>query len=98
MPKAVWNGAVIAEADEQAVRLVEGIVYFPPDSVDHTYLRESRTRTTAPVTGVAGYYDVVVDGEVNADAAWFHAAPRAEAAEIAGFVAFWKGVTVEPDA
>lgn len=98
MPRAVWNGAVIAEADGEAVRLVEGNVYFPPESVDHTYLRESRTQTISPVTGVASYYDVVVEGEVNADAAWFHAAPKAEAAEIAGFVAFWKGVTVEQDA
>lgn len=98
MPRAVWNGAVIAEADGEAVRLVEGTVYFPPDCVDHTFLRASRTRTISPANGVANYYDVVVEGEVNADAAWCHAAPKADAAEIAGFVAFWKGVTVEQDA
>ena len=97
MPKAAWNGVTIAEADADAVRLVEGNVFFPPDGVDHTYLRESRTQTVDPAKGIASYYDVVVDGEVNADAAWTYAAPKPEAEEIAGYVAFWKGVTVEQD-
>ncbi|TAK51306.1 MAG: DUF427 domain-containing protein [Betaproteobacteria bacterium] len=97
MPKATWNGATLAEADSDAVRIVEGSVYFPPESIDRTYLRESRTQTICPVKGVAGYFDVVVEGEVNRDAAWFYPSPRAEAEEIAGYVAFWKGVTVEQD-
>lgn len=97
MPRATWNGAVLAEAEADAVCLVEGNVYFPPESVDHTYLRESKTRTICPVKGVASYYDVVVDGEVNRDAAWFYAAPKVEAEEIAGYIAFWKGVTLEQD-
>lgn len=95
MPRATWNGAVLAEAQADAVRIVEGSVYFPPESVDLTYLRESRTQTLSPATGVASYYDVVVDGEVNPDAAWFFASPKAEAEEIAGYVAFWKGVAIE---
>ena len=97
MPRAVWNGVVLAEADSDAVRIVEGDVYFPPESVDHTYLRESRTRTVCPVKGVASYYDVVVDDEVNRDGAWFHAAPRPAAEGIAGYITFWKGVTIEQD-
>ena len=97
MPKATWNGAVLAEAEADAVCLVEGNVYFPPESVDHTYLRESKTRTADAGKGVASYYDVVVDGEVNRDAAWFYAAPKAEAEEIAGYVAFWKGVSVSSE-
>ena len=30
MPKATWNGAVLAESDAASVQLVEGNVYFPP--------------------------------------------------------------------
>jgi uncharacterized protein (DUF427 family) len=44
--------------------------------------------------GTASYYDVVVNGEVNTNAAWFYANPSAQAAAIKGRVAFWKGVQV----
>jgi len=47
MAKAIWNGAVPAEAGADAVRIVEGNVYFPPESVDHGDLRESKTRPSA---------------------------------------------------
>ncbi len=95
MPRATWNGALIAEAGADEVRIVEGNVYFPPEAVDRTYLRESKTRTVCHWKGVASYYDVVVEGEVNADAAWYYPSPKPEAEEIAGYVAFWKGISVE---
>lgn len=98
MPKATWNSAVLAVADADNVRIVEGNVYFPPESVDRTYLRESRTQTVCPVKGIASYYDVAVEGEVNHDAAWFYASPKAAAEEIAGYVAFWKGVEIDEHA
>ncbi|MFO0103792.1 MAG: DUF427 domain-containing protein, partial [Cyanobium sp.] len=44
--------------------------------------------------GEAHYYDVVVDGAVNANAAWYYPEPKDAAAEIKGRVAFWKGVQV----
>ena len=94
MLRAVWNGATLAEAISDDVRIVEGSVYFPPESVDRTYLRESRTQTVCPVKGIASYYDVLVEGEVNHDAAWFYASPKLAAEEIAGYVAFWKGVEI----
>ena len=97
MPKAVWNGAVIAQAEADDVRIVEGNVYFSPDSVDHTYLRESKTNTVCGWKGTASYYDVVVEGEVNHDAAWYYPSPKPAADEIAGYVAFWKGVQIEED-
>jgi len=95
---ATWNGAVLAEADADAVQIVEGNVYFPPESVDRTYLRESKTETVCHWKGTASYCDVVVDGEVNRDAAWFYAAPKPEAAQFGGYVAFWKGVQVNAEA
>ncbi len=97
MPRALWNGATLAHADAVAVQIVEGNVYFPPEAIDHTYLRESRTQTVCAWKGTASYYDVVVDGAVNKDAAWFYPVTKPEAAHIAGHVAFWKGVTVEDD-
>ena len=93
MPRALWNAAVIAESDRCEV--VEGKQYFPPDAVDRTRLLESDTHTTCPWKGVASYYDVVVDGKVNRDAAWYYPAPKDAAKRIAGYVAFWRGVSVE---
>ena len=94
MPRATWNGALLAEAADDEVEIVEGNVYFPPAAADRTYLRESRTTTVCGWKGTASYYDVLVDGEVNKDAAWFYPAPKQAAANIAGYIAFWKGVEV----
>jgi uncharacterized protein (DUF427 family) len=93
MPKATWNGAVLAESDRCEV--VEGNQYFPPDSIRREYLRESSNHTTCPWKGVASYYDVVVDGQTNKDAAWYYPETKAAANNITGYVAFWHGVKVE---
>lgn len=92
--KATWKGTVVAESDDTVV--VEGNHYFPADSIGKEHLRPSSTHTTCPWKGVASYYDVLVDGDVNRDAAWYYPEPSAEAASIRGRVAFWKGVRVEP--
>jgi len=94
MPKAVWNGQVIAESDRCEV--VEGNQYFPPEAVKRELLKDSATHTTCGWKGIASYYDVVVDGAVNQDAAWYYPDPKPAAQNIAGYVAFWKGVKVEP--
>ena len=47
--------------------------------------------------GVASYYDVVVNGDVNRDAAWYYSDPKEAAAHIANHIAFWHGVRVEFD-
>lgn len=93
MPKATWNGAVIAESDRCVV--VEGNQYFPIDSVKREYLRDSSTHTVCSWKGTASYYDVVVDGKTNNDAAWYYPEPKDAAAQIRDHVAFWRGVVVE---
>jgi uncharacterized protein (DUF427 family) len=93
MPRAIWQSTVLAETDRP--ELVEGNVYFPPDSVRPEYFQPSSTHTTCPWKGEASYYDVVVGGERNRDAAWYYPHPKEAARHIAGYVAFWKGVTVE---
>lgn len=95
MPKAIWNSAVIAEAPDSAVKIVEGNVYFPIEAVHRNYLQESGKTTVCHWKGTANYYHVVVDGKMNEDAAWFYREPFDAAREIAGHVAFWRGVKVQ---
>jgi uncharacterized protein (DUF427 family) len=94
MPKAIWNGAVLAESDRCEV--VEGNAYFPLASINRQYFTESDKRTTCSWKGEASYYDIAVEGQVNKDAAWYYASPKEAAKHIQGYVAFWKGVKVEP--
>ncbi len=94
MPRAIWNGVVLAESDR--CELVEGNQYFPSDAIDRRYVRDSATHTVCSWKGTASYLDVVVNGETNADAAWYYPAPKAAAAAIKDHVAFWRGVQIEP--
>ena len=91
--RASWKGVILAEGD--TVERVEGNVYFPPDALHREYFAESATHTTCPWKGVASYYDVTVDGEVNRDAAWTYPEPRPDASHIRDHVAFWRGVEVD---
>lgn len=93
MPRAIWNGAVLAESDKCEV--VEGNQYFPPDSINQQYFKESSTHTTCPWKGVASYYTVEVDGQENKDAAWYYPNAKEKAKNIEGYVAFWRGIKVE---
>ncbi len=93
MPRAVWNGVVLAESD-QTVKL-EGNHYFPPESLNRQYFTASSTTSTCPWKGRASYYDVTVDGAVNPAAAWYYPDPSPAARTIKGHVAFWHGVRVE---
>jgi uncharacterized protein (DUF427 family) len=93
MPKAIWNGKVIAESD--TYETVEGNVYFPPSAVKSEYFKPSGTHSVCPWKGTASYYTVSVDGQENRDAAWYYPEPKPAAANIKDHVAFWRGVTVE---
>ncbi len=93
MPKAIWNGAILAESDRCEV--VEGNQYFPPDSLKSEYFQDSNTNTSCPWKGQASYYNIVVDGQVNKDAAWYYPNVKDAAKQINGYVAFWRGVKVE---
>jgi len=91
--KAIWNDNVVAESDKTVV--VEGNHYFPPDTINRDYFQQSSTHTTCPWKGEASYYNVVINGQTNKDAAWYYPEPKAAAAEIKDHVAFWRGVKVE---
>jgi uncharacterized protein (DUF427 family) len=91
--QASWKGAVIASSDD--IVMVEGNAYFPPEALDPAHVRPSEHRSVCGWKGEAHYYDVVVDGAVNPNAAWFYPEPKDAARQIRGRVAFWKGVTVQ---
>ena len=92
MTKAVWKGIVIAESDRCVT--LEGNRYFPPDSIHAEYFRPSETHTVCGRKGTASYHDVVVGGEVNADAAWHYPDAKPAVANIRGYIAFWRGIEV----
>lgn len=93
MPKAIWNGTVVAESDKCVV--VEGNQYFPPDAIKSEYFQPSEKRTTCPWKGQAHYYTLVVDGKTNPDAVWVYPEAKDAAKNIEGYYAFWRGVQVE---
>jgi uncharacterized protein (DUF427 family) len=90
--KAIWNNEIIAESDKTVV--IEGNHYFPPESVKNEFLESSETHTVCPWKGTASYHDIVVNGEVNADAAWYYPETSELAKGIKDHIAFWKGVQV----
>jgi uncharacterized protein (DUF427 family) len=90
--KATWENEVLADSNDTIV--IEGNHYFPPESINRTYFQTSDYHTVCPWKGTASYYDVVVDGKVNKDAAWYYPEPKDAAKQIREYVAFWKGVKV----
>jgi uncharacterized protein (DUF427 family) len=95
MARAVWNGEKIAESDDIVV--VEGNAYFPREALRDDFVEDSSHRTHCGWKGEASYFDVVVNGERNANAAWYYPDPSPEAKKIRDRVAFWRGVEVEPE-
>ena len=93
MAKATWNGIVLAESDRCEV--VEGNLYFPPDSIHREYFEPSDHQTQCSWKGTASYYTLNVKGQTNPNAAWYYADPKSAAANIKGYIAFWKGVQVD---
>jgi uncharacterized protein (DUF427 family) len=91
----VLNGTVIAESDKTVV--VEGNHYFPAEDVNADYLLQSGTHTNCPWKGIASYYTVAVPGATGEDAAWYYPTPSPAAQEITDRIAFWRGVTVQPE-
>ena len=93
MARAVWNDHVLAESDD--IVRVEGNAYFPRASLNQELFEESSHHSLCPWKGRASYFDVVVDGERNENAAWYYPKPMSLARRVKDRVAFWKGVRVE---
>lgn len=98
--KAVWNNQVVAEAPNDELIQIEGNWYFPPSAAKQEFFTPSNTHTECPWKGTASYYNVVVDGQTNDDAAWYYPRPKEGSVERVGkdftsYVAFWRGVSVQ---
>jgi uncharacterized protein (DUF427 family) len=92
MYKAIWNNQIIAVSSKTIE--IEGNQYFPPEDVKLELFSKTETHSTCPWKGYSSYYNITVDGKTNSDAAWFYEKPKDAVKEIAGYVAFWKGVEV----
>ena len=90
--RAIWNEEVLANSSETIV--VEGNHYFPPTSLSMHFFKKSEKHTVCSWKGTASYYDIEVNRQSNKDAAWYYPDPKSAANNIAGFIAFWKGVQV----
>ncbi len=94
MARATWNGVTLAESNE--CKIVDGNHYFPPDSVRREHLVTSSITTVCPWKGTASYYTIKVGDQVNENAAWYYPDTKEAAKEFEGYVAFWKGVSIDP--
>ena len=94
MARAIWKGEVIAESKE--FEQVEGHVYFPRDAVKESFLRPNDHHTEDMMKGEASFFDLVVDGEIQENAAWCYDDPEPSAENIRGHVAFADGIEIVP--
>lgn len=90
--KAIFEKTIIARSNDAV--LIEGNYYFPPDSVEWEFLKETNTTSVCPWKGKAHFFSVVVDGKESRDAAWQYSEPGEKAEHIRDFVAFWRGVSI----
>ncbi len=97
--KAIWKDKIIAEAPRDQIIYIEGNWYFPPDSVDKQYLKESPTPYTCPWKGVCQYYNVGENDNWSEDNAWNYPKPLDSAIQkvkkdFSNYYAFWRDIQV----
>ena len=90
--KAIWKDQLLAESED--IILIEGNHYFPFDSINKTFFRESDTNTICPMKGTAYFLDINVEGEVKTDAAWYYPHASKFSSVLKGRICFWRGVEV----
>ena len=96
MTRATFDGQVIAESDD--VKVVEGMTYFPLDSVRRELLVESPVTSRCFWKGKATYWHVEGDHDVAPNAAFTYERPWPLARRlVTDRIAFWNGVEVTRD-
>ena len=86
MIKAVWKDNVLAKSDKTIV--VDRRHYFPVEHVNIEFLEKSDFHTVCPWKGEASYYNVVINGNQNENAAWYYPLPNEKAAYFKDYIAF----------
>jgi len=87
MPKAIWNGKVVAETE--AFEEVDGNVYFPPEALNPALVRPSTRTTVCSWKGTASYFDLVDGDQTVPNAVWTYHDPKPAAANIKDYLAFY---------
>jgi uncharacterized protein (DUF427 family) len=86
-------GSVVADTRD-AVTLREAkyppIEYIPRKDVDMKLLQRTSHSSYCPYKGDAAYYSIPIGGARSVNAAWTYEAPYPAAAEIAGYIAFYR--------
>lgn len=89
-------GAIIGES-RNTLLLKEGdypaVIYIPRENITMAFLEVSETVTTCPHKGQATYYNFVGKNRTLEDFAWSYETPNKDVAQIAGYLAFTKGMT-----
>ena len=91
--KATVNGRTIAESSDIVER--GGYHYFPSAAVRLDWLEKApKTADDKKCPHGVQFYDVVVDGNRHARAAWIYEAPQGAMKPTAERVGFWQDVKV----
>jgi uncharacterized protein (DUF427 family) len=92
--KATLNDRVVAESDDIVTN--GGYAYFPSTAVHMAWLEKAeKTESDHACPHGVQFYDVVIDGERHARAAWSYEAPRPTMQAVGGRFGFWEDVKVE---
>ncbi|MGY9071596.1 MAG: DUF427 domain-containing protein [Acidimicrobiales bacterium] len=93
MTQAIFDGVVVAESDD--IHVVDGLSYFPTDTVKHDHLISIDATSMCSWKGLATYFDVRGNNDVSSGAAFTYLEPLDGAVDkVAGRIAFWKGVQI----
>ncbi len=96
MARAMFDGQVIAESDD--VKVVEGMTYFPLDSVRRELLVDSPVTSRCFWKGKATYWHVQGQDDIAQNAAFAYERPWPLAKNLmTDRMAFWHGVEVTRD-
>jgi uncharacterized protein (DUF427 family) len=91
--KAIVKDRVVAESDD--IVECDGYRYFPPAAVRLDWLEKApKTDSDRACPHGVQFYDVVVDGQRYARAAWSYEAPLPKMKRVANRFGFWQDVEV----
>jgi len=92
--RVVFNGETVADT-VKAYRVLETssppTYYIPPADVSMQYLSPARLRTHCEWKGVAGYWDLTVNGRSSPEAAWSYPSPTPAFDPIKDYISFYAG-------
>jgi uncharacterized protein (DUF427 family) len=91
--RAFFAGTAIADSSRALLLLERGhspVYYFPMADVRMDLLKETDRHTHCPRKGDASYWTIEVGDRKAENAAWSYLDPIRQAAEIKGYVAFYR--------